>query len=416
MKSRIVAVMSVAVLALGLASCNFFGESYKKVTAQDLTALSDGFPDTAKRQLAQNEEQRKSLIKRVKEAFSLALAAQAEGLDKSERYKQLMTIQTDQSLVEEQMRRLSESGEASAPPAPPTKEEQDAYLNAHKAEFDSFIKFATEGEKKELKEEELNEIKTQWASLKIRADQARKLGIEKDAAFQARMKMLRADALARVYRQSLQDKLKPTSEELKKEYADKPELDPEKVKQTAEDILKRVKAGEDFAKLAKEHSADKLSAEKGGELDYFTKDGLVKPYADAAFALQKGQTSDLVKSEFGYHIIQLLDRRTRTPEAPKSGAPTPPNAPKPEAGPVEEVKTRHILISTTASENAVAQITQKRVQRAIEDAILKYQVTAPDDFLVNVKGTRAPGDAQGLKLPDASSNSGQPAAPAGQKQ
>ncbi|MFZ8937630.1 MAG: peptidylprolyl isomerase, partial [Nitrosopumilaceae archaeon] len=71
-------------------------------------------------------------------------------------------------------------------------------------------------------------------------------------------------------------------------------------------ILARIKAGEKFGKLAKELSTDTGSAKKDGNLGYFTKGKMVKPFEDAAFKLQVGEISDPVKSEFGYHIIKRL--------------------------------------------------------------------------------------------------------------
>ena len=60
-----------------------------------------------------------------------------------------------------------------------------------------------------------------------------------------------------------------------------------------------------FAKLAAENSQDPGSAGQGGDLGFFSRDAMVKPFADAAFSLKEGQISDLVRSDFGYHIIQL---------------------------------------------------------------------------------------------------------------
>ena len=71
-------------------------------------------------------------------------------------------------------------------------------------------------------------------------------------------------------------------------------------------ILARIKAGEKFGKLAKELSLDSGSAKRDGNLGYFTKGKMVKPFEDAAFKLQVGQISEPVKSEFGYHIIKRL--------------------------------------------------------------------------------------------------------------
>ena len=74
----------------------------------------------------------------------------------------------------------------------------------------------------------------------------------------------------------------------------------------------RVKGGEDFAKVAKEVSKDPGAAD-GGDLGWFTKDRMVKEFADAAFALKPGEISQPVKSQFGWHIIKLEDRRQKAP-------------------------------------------------------------------------------------------------------
>jgi len=78
----------------------------------------------------------------------------------------------------------------------------------------------------------------------------------------------------------------------------------------AQAALKRVKAGEDFAKVAKEVSKDPGS--EGGDLGWFTKDRMVPEFADAAFKLEPGQISDPVKSPFGWHIIKVEDKRQKT--------------------------------------------------------------------------------------------------------
>ena len=77
----------------------------------------------------------------------------------------------------------------------------------------------------------------------------------------------------------------------------------------AQDILARIKQGEDFEALAKEYSDDKASAVNGGDLGYFAKGVMVPEFEEAAFKLEKGQVSDVVKSSFGYHIIKVDDKR-----------------------------------------------------------------------------------------------------------
>jgi len=72
------------------------------------------------------------------------------------------------------------------------------------------------------------------------------------------------------------------------------------------EILEKIKSGEKFGKLSKEFSTDKGSVKKDGNLVYFTKGMMVKPFEDAAFKLNIGEISEPVKSEFGYHIIKRL--------------------------------------------------------------------------------------------------------------
>ena len=71
-------------------------------------------------------------------------------------------------------------------------------------------------------------------------------------------------------------------------------------------IVEKLKNGEKFGKLAKELSIDSGSGKKDGNLGYFTKGMMVKPFEEVAFKLQIGEISDPIKTEFGYHIIKRL--------------------------------------------------------------------------------------------------------------
>lgn len=77
----------------------------------------------------------------------------------------------------------------------------------------------------------------------------------------------------------------------------------------AKKIAADLKKGGDFDKVAKEKSTDKGSGAKGGDLGWFSKDRMVPEFGEAAFKLKKGETSEPVKSQFGWHIIKLEDRR-----------------------------------------------------------------------------------------------------------
>jgi peptidyl-prolyl cis-trans isomerase C len=80
----------------------------------------------------------------------------------------------------------------------------------------------------------------------------------------------------------------------------------------AKAILEQLKGGADFAKLAKEKSKDPGAAE-GGDLGYFTKDQMVPEFADIAFKMYPGQLSNPVKTQFGWHVIKVEDKRIKQP-------------------------------------------------------------------------------------------------------
>jgi peptidyl-prolyl cis-trans isomerase C len=117
--------------------------------------------------------------------------------------------------------------------------------------------------------------------------------VAKDGATDAAMKQVYEDAAA-----------KQTSEE---EISARHILVP--TEDEAKAAFKRVKGGENFAKVADEVSKDPGS--KGGDLGWFTKDRMVPEFGDAAYKLKKGEISDPVKSQFGWHVIKLEDRRRK---------------------------------------------------------------------------------------------------------
>src|SRR5262249_11935729 len=79
----------------------------------------------------------------------------------------------------------------------------------------------------------------------------------------------------------------------------------------AKAIVDQLKGGADFATLAREKSKDPGSAPKGGDLDFMVKSELVPEFADVAFKMYPGQTSNPVKTQFGWHVIKLEEKRNR---------------------------------------------------------------------------------------------------------
>jgi peptidyl-prolyl cis-trans isomerase C len=120
------------------------------------------------------------------------------------------------------------------------------------------------------------------------------------------------DAVSRFYEENKSEFATPEQLRarhiLRKLGADSSDAERQAARELLEDIRRRVEAGEDFAGLAREHSQDG-SAERGGDLGFFGPGMMVKPFEQAASALSVGDVSDIVKTRFGLHLIQLVERK-----------------------------------------------------------------------------------------------------------
>lgn len=89
-----------------------------------------------------------------------------------------------------------------------------------------------------------------------------------------------------------------------------------KTEKEAAELIKQINGGADFAKLAGEKSIDKAAAAQGGDLGYFRKDDMVEPFAKAVFAMKTGEvTAKPVKTDFGWHVIKVVDKRQSKPDS-----------------------------------------------------------------------------------------------------
>ncbi|ACJ00041.1 peptidylprolyl isomerase [Rhodospirillum centenum] len=93
-------------------------------------------------------------------------------------------------------------------------------------------------------------------------------------------------------------------------------------KEEAEALIKQIKGGADFNKLAADQKIDTAAAQQQGDLGYFTKDQMVEPFAKAAFAMKPGDVSQTpVETQFGWHVIKVEDKRKQTPPTYEEAAP-----------------------------------------------------------------------------------------------
>jgi len=155
-------------------------------------------------------------------------------------------------------------------------------------------------------------------------------------------------------------------------------------KAKAEDILKQIKGGGNFADLAKKYSDDPGSKDQGGELGFLKRGATVPEFDQAAFTLQPGQTSDLVKTKFGYHILQVEEKQTA------------------HTRPLDEVKSTILALLTRqkegAQEQAYAQQLATEAQKSgfAKTAEAHHLQVVTTDYMQ--QGAIIPGLADGSKL------------------
>ena len=127
-------------------------------------------------------------------------------------------------------------------------------------------------------------------------------------------KFMEGGLLIQKHRQTLEENVKVTPSDLREVRARHilVSVSTKEAHAKAKNILKKLRAGEDFQELAKRYSDDSGSATRGGDLGYFTTGQMVPPFEKAAFALKPGEISEIVKSQFGYHIILMVDTRVRS--------------------------------------------------------------------------------------------------------
>ncbi len=132
----------------------------------------------------------------------------------------------------------------------------------------------------------------------------------------------------------------------------------DRARKKIEEILERLKKGEDFAELAKNHSQDPGSAPKGGDLGWFPRGVMVRPFEDTAFSLKKGEISGVVETDFGFHIIK-----------------------------VEDIKEAGLIPYNEAKERIKKTLTEERIKRRARQRLAKLRTPLKEiDSLDELKG------------------------------
>ena len=166
--------------------------------------------------------------------------------------------------------------------------------------------------------------------MKLMANAAKAQNLQDSPEFARRSEYLQERALRRAYFVDILNK-SVTDDQVKAAYDDYVASAPQteevrarhilvNTEEEAKAVLDELNNGKDFAELAQEKSIDPGAA-NGGDLGYFTKGQMVQPFEDAAFALEVGQVSQPIQTQFGWHIIKLEDRRPKQPATLEQMAP-----------------------------------------------------------------------------------------------
>jgi parvulin-like peptidyl-prolyl isomerase len=271
-------------------------------------------------------EQKKELAKDLKQFLAIAQIAEREGFANRPEVQAQIDLLTDDVLARAYTKKHPEHKI--------TEDEINAYVDANGSQIEAYL--AADPKAKQIEGAQLDSFKRAFAQSKIGSQLARKEGLDEDKTNELMTMFTRSRVLYGAYMNSLiekyheehkneyeqvrarhilistspQDEAPPTGAGQDKEGADKQPkaLSKEEARKKAESILARVRKGEDFAKLASEFNPD-ATKETGGDLDYFSRGRMLPEFEQAAFALKPGEVSDLVETQYGFHIIKVEDRR-----------------------------------------------------------------------------------------------------------
>ena len=168
-----------------------------------------------------------------------------------------------------------------------------------------------------------SKVLAQMISEKLLIQEAKNIGLEKDKDVLEQIKKMTEQMLVQAFLQKeILDKVQVNDEEIEEYYKENQDKFTEKeqvhlfnilveTEEKAQEILKELKTGKDFSEVAKENSIGP-SASQGGDLGYLSKGTIIPEIEEAVFALEVGELSQVVKTDFGFHVLKITDKKPET--------------------------------------------------------------------------------------------------------
>jgi len=292
-----------------------------QLNADDMALVVAGLelPPEALSKLASDPQERRSFARDIR--HMLAASEEARSLGYAARPELKLQLELTRSFAVAQIyfRRRQQAGATSDEQIVP-QAEVDALLKepAEQQRFAAFVEDYRRngpGRGAPITDEQRQKLAQHYGRVMLAERKGNAEGVARERGTQLAVMLQQARLLAAAYSKEMQPRLQASDAETDAYVTAHPEYDTTPARQKAEDLLKRVRAGEDFATLAKEFSEDPGSRAQGGDLGWFSRGEMVKEFEDAAFALKEGEVSGVVESPFGYHIIKVEEHRRQMNDA-----------------------------------------------------------------------------------------------------